>query len=249
MNRVNFTKGLEQAWTNLITFVPNLLLAVIIFVVGYFIARLVSRLVGGLLRRVGFERLAERGGIKRALSQTHYDASGLLAKLLFYGLMLLVLQFAFSAFGTNPISNLLTAAVAFLPNVLVAVVIVVVTAAIAGAAKDILQASLAGVSYGRMLANLAAVFIYATGIFAAVNELNIAPAIVNGLFYALLAIVAGSAIVAIGGGGITPMRTRWEKALGRMEQEAPRLREHLPAMPEPTPDRAAAWNEDERKAA
>ena len=112
---------------------------------------------GGVLRRVGFDRLAERGGVKRALSNTKYDASGLLARLVFYGLMLLVLQFAFGAFGTNPISNLLTAAVAFLPNVLVAVVIVVVTAAIAAAARDILPVySLAGVSYGRVLANVAA---------------------------------------------------------------------------------------------
>jgi hypothetical protein len=68
---------------------PQLLLPVVIFVVGYFIARLVCRLVGGILRRVGFDRLAERGGIKRALSKTNYDASRLLAKLLFYALMLL----------------------------------------------------------------------------------------------------------------------------------------------------------------
>ena len=42
----------------------------------------------------------------------------------------------------------------------------------------------------------------------------------NGLFYACLAIIAGSAIIAIGGGGIAPMRMRWEKALGHLEREA-----------------------------
>jgi Mechanosensitive ion channel, conserved TM helix len=244
MNRVDLTKGLEQAWTNFIAFAPLVLLAVVIFVVGYFIAKLVGRVVGGVLRRVGFDRLAERGGIKRALSKTNYDASGLLAKLVFYALMLVVLQLTFGVFGNNPISNLLTAAVAFLPNVFVAVVIVVVAAAIASAAKDILQASLAGVSYGRVLANVAAGFIIATGVFAALNEINIAPAIINGIFYAILAIIAGSAIVAIGGGGIVPMRARWEKALDRIEEEAPRLRETLQPMPKP-----AEWKEEVRKAA
>ena len=87
--------------------------------------------------------------------------------------------------------------------------------------------------------------VYATGIFAALNEINIAPAIINGIFYAILAIIAGSAIVAIGGGGIVPMRSRWEKTLGRLEQEVPRLR----AMPEPASGRAADWKEDVRKAA
>lgn len=245
MNKVDFTRGFEQAWTSFITFMPQLLLAVVIFVVGYFVARLVCRLVGSILRRVGFDRLAERGGIKRALMNTKYDASGLLVRLLFYGLMLLVLQFAFGVFGNNPVSNLLTAAVAFLPNIFVAVVIVVVSAAIAAAAKDILRASLAGMSYGRVVANLAAGFIYATGVFAALNQLNIAPAIINGIFYAVLAIIAGSAIVAIGGGGIVPMRTRWEKALGHMEQEVPRLR----SMPQSGPSQAETWNEGVRKAA
>ena len=43
------------------------------------------------------------------------------------------------------------------------------------------------------------------------------------LFYALLAIIAGSAIVAIGGGGIGPMRAQWEKALGRIQRDAPQF--------------------------
>jgi hypothetical protein len=89
------------------------------------------------------------------------------------------------------------------------------------------QATLAGLSYGRVVANTAAIAIVATGIFAALNQINIAPAIVNGLFYTLLAVVAGSAIVAIGGGGVVPMRAQWDKWLGRMEEEAPRLRERF----------------------
>jgi hypothetical protein len=249
MNRVDFTKGIEQAWTNFMAFVPKLLLAVVILVAGYVIVKLVCRMLEGILRRVGFDRLVERGGIKTVLSRTRYDASGLLAKLVFYAVMLLVLQFAIGVFGTNPVSTLLTAVIAFLPNIFAAIVLVVVVSAIAAAAKDILQAVLAGLSYGRLVANLAAAFIYATGIFAALNELNIAPAIVNGIFYAALAIIAGSAIVAVGGGGIVPMRARWEKVLGQVEREAPRLREPAHEMPERPPEHAGEWKEEIRKAA
>ncbi len=56
------------------------------------------------------------------------------------------------------------------------------------------------------------------GVFAALAQLQIAPDIVNGLFYALLAIVVGSAIVAIGGGGIAPMRQRLERWLDSAEE-------------------------------
>lgn len=225
------------------TFVPKLLLAIVIIVAGYFIAKLLCRLLNSVLERVGFDRLVERGGVKRVLARTKYDASGLLAKLLFYTVMLFVLQLAFGIFGPNPISAMLTAVIAFLPNLFAAVLIVIVAAAIAAAVKDILQATLAGLSYGRLVANVVAAIIVSTGIFAALNQINIAPAIVNGLFYALLAIIAGSAIVAIGGGGIVPMRAQWEKALGRIEREGPLLRHRAEKMPEATEQRAETWKQ------
>jgi hypothetical protein len=245
MNRIDLSGGIETAWTNLVAFLPRLLLAIGILVIGYLIAKLLCRLLNGVLERLGFDRLVERGGVKRVLSRTKYDASDLLSQLLFYGVMLFVLQFAFGTFGPNPISDMLTRVIAFLPNLFVAVVIIVVAAAIASAVKDILQATLGGLAYGRVVATLAALAIVATGIFAALNQIKIAPAIVNGLFYALLAIVAGSAIVAIGGGGIAPMRAQWEKMLGRMEREAPRLRERLEQMPDRARERAETWKEEE----
>jgi hypothetical protein len=74
-----------------------------------------------------------------------------------------------------------------------------------------------------MVASIAAAAIVAVGFFAALNQLQIAPAIVNGLFYAILAVIAGSALIAIGGGGIKPMQQRWEKALGRWDEERPKM--------------------------
>jgi len=243
MNRVDLTRGLEQAWTEFMTFVPKLLLAIVILVVGYFVAKLLCRLLNALLQRVGFDRLVERGGIKRALARTNYDASSLLGRVLFYTVMLFVLEFAFGIFGPNPISAMLTAVIAFLPNLFAAVLIVIIASAIASAVRDILMATLGGLSYGRFLSNLVSALIVATGIFAALNQINIAPAIVNGLFYALLAIIAGSAIIAIGGGGIAPMRAQWDKVLGRIEREGPRLRERAREMPDRAQERAEAWTQ------
>ena len=63
------------------------------------------------------------------------------------------------------------------------------------------------------------------GIFAALNQLQIAPAIVTGLFYAVLAIIVGSAVIAIGGGGIGPMRSRWENVLAKYDDEKPKVQQ------------------------
>ena len=76
---------------------------------------------------------------------------------------------------------------------------------------------------------IASAAVWVIGIAAALNQVEVAPEIVNGLFYAMLALVVGVGIVAIGGGGIQPMRERWQRALTRIDQEAPRLREETRA--------------------
>jgi hypothetical protein len=217
----NFTSGLQRAWDNTVAFLPNLVAFLLILIVGYFVARLLGNVLDKILTRLGFDRMVERGGLKQALSQSGIHVSDILGKLVFYTIFLFVLQLAFGVFGPNPISDLLTRVIAFLPNIFVAVVIVVISAAIAQGVKEIISGSIGGLSYGRMVANVAAVSIIVIGAFAAMNQLNIAPQIVNGLFYALLAIVVGVSIVAIGGGGIQPMRARWENALNRIDREIP----------------------------
>jgi hypothetical protein len=225
--QVDVNAALQQAWTNVVAFVPKLLGFLVILLIGYFVARALAKVLDKVLERVGFDRAVERGGIKQAMARSRYDASDLVSKLLYYALMLFVLQLAFGVFGPNPISDIIASIIAFLPKIFVAIVIVVIAAVIAAAAREIVDASLGGLSYGRMLANLAGAGILVIGVFAALNQLQIAPGIVNGLFYAILAIIAGSAIVAIGGGGVMPMRRKWEQYLGRMEEEAPRIRQQL----------------------
>jgi len=245
----NFRGGLQQAWANVLLFAPKILLFAVILIAGYFVAKFVCRVLNGVLQRVGFDRLVEKGGIRRALQRGGWDASGVLSKVLFYFVMLFALQLAFGVFGPNPISDLLTRIVAYLPNIFVAAIIVVIAGAIASGVRQIAFAAFSGLSYGRALATAAAVAIWTIGIFAALDQLNIAPAIINGLFYALLAIFAGSLIIAIGGGGIAPMRVLWERALNRLEQEAPRLRERVRQVPELGREKAEDWQANVERAA
>ena len=222
---IEFSQGIEDAWSDIAAFVPKLVGFLIVLVIGWFIAKAIARIADAALERVGFDKAVERGGVKRALESSKYDASDIVGKIIFYALLLFVLQFAFGLFGDNPVSDLISGVIAYLPKVFAAILIVVVTGAIAAAVKTLVEGALGGLEYGRLLANAASVAIVGFGLFAALNQLQIATDIVNGLFYAILAVVAGSLIIAIGGGGIGPMRAQWEKAIPRMEDEAPRIRE------------------------
>ena len=89
-------------------------------------------------------------------------------------------------FGPNPISDLIEGIVAFLPNIFVAVVILVIASALAKVVTDLLTATLGAVSGGQWIARIAGLAILVIGVFAALNQLQVAPEIVNGLYYAHL---------------------------------------------------------------
>ena len=244
--RESIVNGASLMWANTLSFLPKFGLFLVILVAGYFLAKLTGKLVNRVLERVGFDRLVERGGIKRALDRSQMDASDIMCKLVFYTLFLFVLELAFGVFGPNPISDILTKVIAFLPTLLVSLIIVVVAAAIAKGVKEILAVVFAGLGYGRALANVAGAAILVVGVFAALSHLEIAPAIVNGLFYAGLAIVAGSAIIAIGGGGILPMRRQWERAINKIEAEAPRLKAQAQGAGRRVEAKTGEWKQEAR---
>jgi Conserved TM helix len=220
---INFSSGISNAWSNVATFVPKFVVFLIILLVGYLIAKAIAKILSRVLTRVGFDRLVERGGVKAALDRSQYDASDILARIVFYAIMLFVLSTAFGVFGTNPISSYLHAVIAYLPLVFVAIIIVVIAAAIAAAARRLIEGSLGGLSYGRTLANLAAGFILAIGVIAALDQLHIAASVVNAVLYAALAAIVGIAIVAVGGGGIRTMSQRWEAVAARYDEEKPKI--------------------------
>ncbi|MCR3749299.1 mechanosensitive ion channel family protein [Lentzea californiensis] len=218
---MDFRQGLTDAWRAVATFVPKLAAFLLILLIGWFIAKAVAKLVDKVLERVGFDRLVERGGIRRMLANSKYDASDLLAKLVFYALVLITLQIAFGVWGPNPVSELLTGIVSWLPKAAVAIIIVVVAGAVANAAKDFIGGALGGLSYGRVLANIASIFIWALGIIAALNQIGVATTVTTPVLIAVLATAGGILVVGVGGGLVKPMQQRWEGWLGRAEQELP----------------------------
>ena len=217
-------EALENGWSTVATFVPRLVLFLVILIIGWIVAKVLAKAVNAILERVGFDRAIERGGVAKALEKSKYDASDILAKIVYYAVLLFTLQLAFSAFGPNPISELLTGIIAFLPKAFVAIVIVVVAAAIAAAVKGLIENTLGGLSYGKVLANIAAVFILGLGIIAALNQVGIATTVTMPVLIAVLGTIAGILVVGVGGGLIKPMQTRWEGYLSKAEAEAPRAK-------------------------
>ncbi|MET7968144.1 hypothetical protein [Micromonospora sp. NPDC005305] len=221
--------ALTDFWRSVLLFIPRAIAFIAILVVGWLIARAVLKIVDAALERVGFDRAVERGGIKRALERTRYDASDILAKLAYYAVLLFTLQFAFGVWGPNAISDLIRGVVSWLPRAFVAIVIVVIAAAIANAVRDLVSGALGGLSYGRVLADLTAVFILALGVIAALNQVGIATTVTTPVLIAFLGTIAGILIIGVGGGLVKPMQARWDRWLDRAAEESRAIKQQREA--------------------
>jgi hypothetical protein len=213
-------QSLQRMLDTVMRIIPKLVVFVVILIIGWIIAKLIERVAALILHRLHFDRIADRGVVGDALRRSDYDASRLIARLLFYAVMLIALQVAFNVFGPNPISDILRAIVAWLPRLAIAVIIIVIVSAIAHAVRDILGAALGGVSYGRFLAGAVSVFIVALGIIAALNQIGIATTVTEPVLITVLATIGAVVAIGLGGGLIRPMQQRWERMLTAGERDA-----------------------------
>jgi hypothetical protein len=236
---------LEEMWGSVLAIAPKVVLFLIILIVGWILAKLIAKAVDKILERIGFNRAVDRGGIQRAMERSRYDASTMVSKIVYFGLLLVVLHFAFGVFGPNPVSDLIAGVIAFLPRLFIALIIVVVAAAIAAAVRDIVSNALSGFSYGRMLGTVASVFVLGLGIIAALNQVGVAVTVTMPVLIAVLATIGGILVVGVGGGLIKPMQERWENYLATAEREGRNFRErrsgaHSTSTGQVPPDRTPA---------
>ncbi len=199
--------------------IPKIIVMLVILVIGWFVARVLARLVEIGLRKVKFDHFVERGMIGQALARSNTDAITLLARIVYYAILLVTLQMAFGVWGQNPISTMLNAVVAWIPKLIVAIIIVVIASAIARVVKDLIIGAIGGLSYGRFLATVASVLIIALGVVAALDQVGIASMVIQPILYTVLLTAGAILAIGIGGGLIKPMQSRWERMLTAGERE------------------------------
>ena len=221
---VDFGGAVTDGFRTVATFVPRFLGFVAILVIGYLIAKTVEKVLDKVLERVGFDRAVERGGVRQALAKSQYDASDIVAKVAFYFIFVAALSLALGVLGIAALAAPIAALLTLLPKILVALVIVVLGAAIAAAAKRFLANVLGGLSYGNAVATAVSVMILVLFAKAALDEVGIATNVTNAVLYTALAMIAGVTIVGVGGGLIRPMQTRWEDILNSASREKDNVR-------------------------
>ncbi len=197
--------ALAHALDLLLVFVPLLLGFLLILLVGYIIASLVSKAVTFLLRKIGFDNMANRIGLTRMEQRmgVKLDPAGVLGKIVFWFLFLVFLVPATNALGLTAVSGILNTLIAYIPNVFVAILVLFLGTLAATFVADIVRGATATANVGNpnLFANIARYAIMGFAALIALEQLQIAPALLNILFTAIVGAAAIAFGLAFGLGG------------------------------------------------
>src|SRR5437588_6048380 len=197
--------ALANAVNLILTFIPRLIGFLVILIVGLIIAALVAKAVTFLLRKVGFDRMSDRIGLTRFEQRmgVRMDTAGVLGKIVYWFIVLIFLVPAADALGVPAVSNVLNQLVAYIPNVFVAILVLFLGALAATVVADLVRGATASANIGNsnLLANIARYAILGFAALIALEQLQIAPALLNELFAALVGAAAIAAGLAFGLGG------------------------------------------------
>ncbi len=189
----------------LLSAIPKVIGFAIILIIGWIIASALAAAVAAILRTVKFNELAQRAGISGFVQKmgVHTDAAGFLAQLVKWFVRLIVLVTAFDALGLPAVSQVLQQILLFLPNLVVALVVLVIAGLAANALAGLVRGATAESGLGNpdLLANIAKSAVWAFAIVIAVNQLGIAATLINTLFMATVGALALALGLAFGLGG------------------------------------------------
>jgi len=199
------TTSLATALSLFLGAIPRIIGFLVILLVGWFIAGLLATAVAALLRAVKFNDLAKSSGFQGFVNNMGIktDAAGFLANVVKWFVRLIVLVVAFDALGLPAVSQVLQQFLLWIPNLVVAVVILVIAGLAANALGDLVRGATAqaGFTNPDLLATITRVAVWAFGIVVAVNQIGVAQTLVNTLFMGFVGALALAAGLAFGLGG------------------------------------------------
>src|SRR5512138_572764 len=232
--------SLAAALSLFLAAIARIIGVVVILIIGWLIASLLAAGVAALLRAVRFNDLAQRSGISGFVHNMgiRKDPAGVLADIVKWFVRLIVLVVAFDALGLPAVSSVLQQFLLWIPNLIVAVVILVIAGLAANALGNLIRGATAqaGFSNPDLLANITRIAVWSFGIVVAVNQIGIAQTLVNTLFMGFIGALALAAGLAFGLGGRdtagrivdgwyrrgNEVRPRMQRAAENLEQDVER---------------------------
>src|SRR3954466_11184884 len=200
---VTIGDSVQQALNSFFGFVPNILGFLVILLIGFIIAKVAKKAIAALLQKIGLDRALHQSDAGQYVERVSPGASPakLIGTVVFWFVFLFAISAAIGALKIPALSQFIAQVQAFLPNIIVAAVIFVVAAALAGVVGGAAHKLMGDTPTGKIVRAVVPGLILAIGTFMVLDQLNIAPQIVTITYAALLGMLALAGALAFGLGG------------------------------------------------
>jgi len=197
--------ALQDIWGDFIEFIPNLLGAIVVFLIGWIVAVAIGKLIAEILKRVQFNKIFETGDWKKALQKADIkvDASAFIGAIIKWVLLIVFLIVAIQILGFTQLRDFFNDVLSYLPNVVVAAFMFVVAVIIADIVEKVVRAAVEGskMGYGGVVGVIVKWSIWISAIFAILLQLGIAEALVTTIIQGIVALIVIAGGIAFGLGG------------------------------------------------
>ncbi|MCH2131002.1 MAG: mechanosensitive ion channel [Pirellulaceae bacterium] len=196
--------SVSELTTTIAGFLPSLIGALIILVLGYFVSKLLQRVACGLLRQLQFDTASEKAGLSASLDSVgvKLTPSDVVGKLVFWLIMLVTLISAADALGLENVSHTIDSFVNYLPNVIGAALIVVIGLMLSSFVKKLLEgaADRIGIEYAKPVSQLVyGILIVVVGALA-IGQLQIETELLNRVIEIVLIAFGAALAISVGFG-------------------------------------------------
>lgn len=226
---VKLGDSVQNALDSFFGFLPNLLGFLIILIVGYVIARIVKGIITKLLQKAGLDKALHSGHSGQYVEKLSPGASPakLIGSVVFWLIFVFVLSAAIGALKIPAVTAFMNQVLAYLPNVIAAVVIFVIAGAVAGAVGALVVKTMGDTPTGKIIGTAVPALVMGIALFMVLNQLHIAPQIVTITYAALLGAVALGGALAFGLGGRDVARRMLEDAYSKGQDQKDQVKQDV----------------------
>lgn len=197
--------SLKEIWTSFIGFLPTFLAALIVFIVGWLISIFLGKIANRIIRTIKLDVLLAKLGFRRALSKAKIklDSGKFFEELVKWFFIIVFLMAAADILGLQEVSLFLKTILFYLPNVVIAAIVLLVAVIVANFMQKLVKASAdtAGLSSAGVVGAIVKWAILIFGFVVALTQLGIATTLIHTIVIGLIAMFALAGGLAFGLGG------------------------------------------------
>ena len=226
---MNIGESFQNATDSFFAFLPNLLGFLVLLLVGFIVAKVVAGIVRKVLEKVGLDRHLHSSDANKYVEKVLPGASPSngIARVVFWFVFLFFFVAAIGALKIPAVTTFMNQVLAYLPNIIAAIIIFVVAALIAGAVAAAVANLMGDTPTGKIVATIVPALVMVIAMFMILNQLKIAEEIVSIAFAATMGALALGLALAFGLGGKDVARRMLEDAYNKSRDAKDQVKSDL----------------------